>query len=103
MFDRAVLLLREEYPIMAGHVTDRRERAGQKGPAIELGAPELGVVLQHFRRVALGVEADRNKGDFGSEFRPELVLYVDHLLRQQRADIRAAGIDERDCHDLAAK
>src|SRR5438132_403214 len=70
VLDRAVLLLRKEYPITARHVTDRLERAGQECPAVELGAPELGVILQHLRRVALRVEGDRNKGDLGAELGP---------------------------------
>src|SRR5262249_12300737 len=58
VLDRAILLLFKEYPIAAGHVTDGLGRAGQKGPAVGFGAPELGIVLQHLRRVVLGVEAD---------------------------------------------
>jgi hypothetical protein len=103
MIDRAVLLLGEEYPIMARRVTDRLGRTGQKGPAVELRTPELGVVLQHLRRVVLGVEADRNKGDLGAEIRTQFVLDLHHLLRQERADVGAFGIDEGQRHDLAAQ
>src|SRR5438270_8713788 len=70
MLDRAVLLLREEYPIMARHVTDHLGRAGQEAPPLGLGTPELGIVLQYLRRVALRVDGDRNKGDLGTELRP---------------------------------
>src|SRR5689334_2328613 len=70
VIDRAVLLLHEEYPIAAGHVTDRLERAGQEAPPLGLGAPELGIVLKHLRRVALRVEGDRHKGDLGAKLRP---------------------------------
>ena len=103
MLDRAVRYFREEYSITAGHVTDRLGRAGQETPPVELGAPELSIVLQHLRCVALGVEGDRNEGDLGTELRPQRVLHVDHLLRQQRADVRTAGIDEGQRHDLAAQ
>src|SRR6266478_8859184 len=71
MLDRAVLLLREEYPIATCHVTDRLERACQEAPPLGLGAPELRVILQHLRRVALGIEGDRNKGDLGAKRRPQ--------------------------------
>src|SRR5712671_7511457 len=70
MLDRAVLLLRKEYPIAARHVTNRLERACQEAPPFRFGAPELGIILQHLRRVALGVEGDRNKGDLGAELGP---------------------------------
>src|ERR1700730_14125733 len=79
MLDRTVLLLREEYPIAACHVTDRLERAGQEAPPLRLSAPKLSIVLQHVRRVALGVEGDRNKGDPGAKLRPKRVLHIDHL------------------------
>src|ERR1700730_12766353 len=103
MLDRTVLLLREEYPIATCHVTDRLERARQEAPPLGLGAPKLGIVLQHLRRVALGVEGDRNKGDPGAEIRSQRVLYVHHLLGQHPADIRAAGVDEGQRYDLAAQ
>src|SRR5207237_9523883 len=102
MLDRAILLLRKEYSIAARYLTDRFERARQKAPPLGLRAPEFSIVLQHLRRVVLGIERDRNKGDFGAEHRPQGVLNVGHLLRQQRADVWAAGIDERDRHDLPA-
>src|SRR5690348_4683215 len=103
MLDGAVLLLRKEYPIAARHVTDRLERAGEKAPPLGLGAPELGIVLQHLRRVVLRIEADRDEGDLGAKRGPQFVLHIDHLLRQHRADVWAAGIDESHRHDLAAK
>src|SRR5262245_62080025 len=103
MIDRAVLLLQEEYPIAAGHVTDRLGRPGKKRPPLWLGAPELRIVLQHLGRVALRVEGNGNKGDLGAELLPERVLNVDHLLRQQGTDVRAAGIYEAHRHDLAVK
>src|SRR5262245_51602657 len=74
MLDRAILVLRKEYPIAAGHVTDRLEGAGQKAPPLGLGAPELGIVLQHLWRVALRVEGDRDKHDLCAEIRPQRVL-----------------------------
>src|SRR6266851_8192233 len=74
MIDRAVLLFREEYPITARHVTDRLGRACQEAPPVGPGTPELGVVLQHLRRVALRVEGDRDKRDLDAKVRPQRVL-----------------------------
>jgi len=103
MIDRAVLVPCEEYAIAVRHVTDRLRRSGQEGPSFELGSKELSVLLQYLDCIVLRIEGDRHEGDLGAEIRPQFILYLCHLLGQQRADVRASGVDEGHGHDLAVQ
>jgi hypothetical protein len=92
MLDRAILLLRKEYPITPRHVADRLERGRSRSSTPRGLAPQNGAKSFNAPgRVALRIEADRNKGDLGAEQRSQRVLVVDHLLSEQRANVRMSG------------
>src|SRR5713226_8939057 len=44
-----------EYAVAACHFADRLRRAGEKGPAAEIGTEPLRIFLQHGRRIALRI------------------------------------------------
>ena len=49
------------------HVADGIGSAGQKVPAVRIGAEVFRVLLQHLRRVALGIDGDRDEDDVLAE------------------------------------
>src|SRR5262245_51390571 len=101
--DFALGVLCGEDAVTAGDVPNGCRVTGEERPTFEIGAECIGILLQHFGRVALWIDRDRNEGDRFTEISPELVLDLGHQRGEYRAGIDTRGIDEGYGDNLAAQ
>ena len=103
MVDVAVLGLRGEHAVPAGHVTNDVRRTGDEKPAGRISSERLRIFLEHFWRVALGIDGNGDEEDLLSKVAAESILHERHHRRQHRTGIRAQGENEGHGDDLAAE
>src|SRR5262249_36357796 len=61
--DAAVCRLAREHAVAARHLVNSVRRSGEEGPAGKIGAECLRILLEHLRRVAFGIDGDRDEVD----------------------------------------
>src|ERR1700730_5512697 len=94
---------RRKYAVAARHVLNSIRRPSEKKPARKIGTERLRVLLEHFRRVPLGIDGNGNECDLGTEVRPELILNEGHHGRQNGTGIDTEGVDEGYCDNFTTQ
>src|SRR4029077_15338111 len=97
----AISGLRSEHAITMRDIPNNRGCTGEECPTFEIGAERVGILLQHFRRVTVWIDSDRNKSDSFTEVLSELILDTDHQRGEHRAGIGTRSINEGHGDDLA--
>src|SRR4249919_3270302 len=92
-----------KYAVAARHVPNSIRGPSEKRPAREISTKRLRILLEHFRRVPLGIDGNGNECDLGTEVRPELILNEGHHRRQNGTRIDTEGVDEGYCDDFATQ
>ena len=88
-----------ETPVSALDIGDGGRLAAQEIPAAGVGAVGFGIFAEDLRRVAPGVDGDRNEGDPLTKIGRHMCL----LVGQHRAGVGAERVHEGHGDDLAAK
>ena len=92
-----------EHTVPAYDVLDLRRRTGEERPARDVGPVRLRVVAQDRRRVALGIDGDRDERDLCSRVLAQTLVEPDELGREQRTRVSARRVDEGDGDDFATQ